>query len=244
MDPNRPRRQSTSPWVYVGCGCAAIAFLIVAGIAGMAWWGVRKGKELEKAYSTPGGREKMVRGVLAYDKLPAGYHPGVSFSIPMVMDIAILTDQKEGISEGPDERDQFDERGFIYLSVHSWVGNEAELRRYVRGEGKRPEWFGEGDTDFQEGEILRRGSVQANGQDILYSASRGSVSREGQKSEGIVALLAIDCRGDNRARLGMWFGPDPDPSKPAGQLDLAGTPADPKAIQDFAGHFRFCPAAG
>lgn len=242
MDPARPPRQSTSPWFYIGCGCAAVVFLVVAGMAGMAWWGMRKARELETAYGTPEGRERMVRDVLAYDELPAGYHPGVSFSIPMLMDIAILTDQEGGIGEGPEERDQFDERGFIYLSVHSWVGDEGELRRYVRGEGKRPDWFGEGDTDFQEGEILRRGSVRVGGQDILYSASRGSVERNGRDAKGIVALLAVDCPGDSRARLGMWFGPDPDPAKPAGQLDLTGTPGDPEAIRSFAGHFRFCPA--
>lgn len=243
MDPNRPRRQSTSPWVYVGCGCAAVAFLAIAGIAGMSWWGYKKGKEIEKAYSTPEGREQMIRDVLPYDQLPAGYYPGVSVSIPMIMDVAILTDQEDGLDDGDGEGDQFDERGFIYLSVHSWVGDEAELRRYVRGEGNRPKWLGDSDTEFDKGEIIRRGAVQVDGQEILYEASRGSISRGGEEDKGIVALLAVDCPGDSRARLGIWFGPDPDPAKPVDQLDLAGTPADPSAIQSFAGNFRFCPAA-
>ena len=40
MEPydGRPRKSSsTSPWVYVGCGCAAIVILAMAGIAGMSY---------------------------------------------------------------------------------------------------------------------------------------------------------------------------------------------------------------
>ena len=37
MDPNRPARQkTTSPWVYIGCGCGVLVALILAGIVGLS----------------------------------------------------------------------------------------------------------------------------------------------------------------------------------------------------------------
>ena len=54
-------------------------------------------------------------------------------------------------------------------------------------------------------------------------------------------MIRVDCPQDDRLRMGLWFIPDPAPrEKPEGAA-FAGTPADPEAIRNFAGHFRFCP---
>jgi hypothetical protein len=97
------------------------------------------------------------------------------------------------------------------------------------------------DVDVDTQEILSRGTVSLDGRPALYIASRGEVERHGSHAKGLVTLLSIDCPGDKRLRLGMWFGPDPDAGKPVNPADLKGTNADPEAIRDFAGHFHLCP---
>jgi hypothetical protein len=53
--------------------------------------------------------------------------------------------------------------------------------------------------------------------------------------------MLVDCPGDTRLRTGVWYAPDPAPQASSDAVDLAGTPADPAAIQAFMGHFRLCP---
>ena len=54
-------------------------------------------------------------------------------------------------------------------------------------------------------------------------------------------MMLFGCpRRDSRLRVGIWFGPDPDPAKPASETDFTGTNADPEEIRKFAEHFRFC----
>ncbi|HTQ78970.1 MAG TPA: hypothetical protein VMM92_03155, partial [Thermoanaerobaculia bacterium] len=66
------------------------------------------------------------------------------------------------------------------------------------------------------------------------------INFDGQPLHGIVTLFLVDCPDTRRTRLGLWFGPDPHPDKPAAADDLTGSPADPQALAQFAGHFRFC----
>jgi hypothetical protein len=62
----------------------------------------------------------------------------------------------------------------------------------------------------------------------------------GRPSRGLATFLLIECPGDRRQHLGIWFGPDPAPTEPAGAPALQGTNADPAAMKAFLGHFRFC----
>ena len=89
--------------------------------------------------------------------------------------------------------------------------------------------------------VVRRGSVNAGGKEILYSTSRGEISRQGRDKEGLVTMVMPEC-GDKRFRFGLWFTPDPDPQKPVAEVDWAGTGADPAAIQQFLEHFKLCGA--
>jgi hypothetical protein len=55
-----------------------------------------------------------------------------------------------------------------------------------------------------------------------------------------MTFFSFDCPGDNRARLGVWFSPDPAPGRPNAEVDLAGTTGDPEKIREFVGHFEPC----
>jgi hypothetical protein len=240
MDPNRPARQQTSPWMYIGCGCGLLVFLILAGVVGLTFLGYRKGKDIEESFKNPAKREAKSRAVLHYDRLPDGYYPMGAFSIPMMMDIAILSDEEPPPGAGQ-KSGGFKERGFFYMVLRDWMGKREGLRAYMEGTGKRPDWMNRSDVNLDTHEVLGRGKVVVDGRPALYMAGRGEVQHRGHnRTNGLVTLLSIDCPEDRRLRLGIWFGPDPTAGHPADPADLRGTNADPAAIQEFASHFHFC----
>lgn len=241
MDPNRPAAQKTSPWTYIGCGCGLLVALILLAVVGLTFIGYRKGKEFEESFKDPVKREAKTRGILHYEQLPEGYYPMGAFSIPMMMDMAILSDEQP--PPGVDQRHGggFKDHGFIYMVLRDWMGKRDELQAYMEGTGKRPDWMKKSDVDLDTQEVIGRGTVKIDGRTALYVASRGEVqSRNHRRTKGLLTLLSIDCPDDKRLRLGIWFGPDPDAGKPVDSADLSGTNADPKAIQEFASHFHLC----
>jgi hypothetical protein len=242
-DGRERRSRGTSPWVWIGCSCAAIVILAMAGIAGMTWTVYKSARRMEEASKDPETAATQVREVLPYDELPAGYHPVGTFSIPFLMDMVILGDRKPaGGGSGPDPGDSIEKRGLLYMSIRNTRGNKSEMRRYLRGEapepGKDSRW--RSNVSFDAQDLIRRGTVRVNGREILYAAHRGEIDQEGRDIEGLVTLFMPECLGDDQLRFGLWFGPDPDPAKPVSEVDFTGTTADPEMLRQFAGHFRFC----
>jgi len=244
MDSGAPERKKTSPWVYIGCGCGALVVLAMAGIAGMTWISYREAKKLEKSWTDPAEAAARTRAVLAYDKLPEGYYPMGTFSLPFVMDMAMIGDDPPapGKKQAANPGGFFKERGFIFMKMRGFGRRSREVREYMEGKGEQPEWM-RGNTAVDTDKFLRRGEVvDANGHKVLYSATIGEVSQSGHRHDGIATMLEIACPQDKRVRFGIWFGPEPKPGESAGEVDFSGTNADPKEIQRFASHFRFCPA--
>jgi hypothetical protein len=240
----RPQKKPTSPWVYVGCGCAAIVVLGLLVLGGLTFWGYRTGKEFTEGMNDPVKREARVKAVLPYEQLPAGYYPAFAMSMPMgIMEMAMLTDRDPGTGKrGPDQ--SFEERGFMFMSMRQMKDNKAKMERFLRGESPRPDdsgWY-QSNVKFDPKEVIRRGTVTVNGTEVLYSASRGEIQRRhGEDKHGIVTMVMPECPHESRLRFGMWFGPDPDPDKPVAETNYAGTNADPAAMQEFLGHFQLCP---
>lgn len=242
IDPGtgRPRRSGTSPWVYIGCGCAGLVILGMAAFSAFTYFAYRKGKELEQTWSDPKAREEKAREVLAYDALPAGLQPLGALSIPFVMDMAMFGDNPPPAGASTDDgHDGIREQGFMYFKMGR-LGDEKEMRDYVEGKIDQPSWI-KGNAEVT-GELIGRGKVDVGGQEILYTSSRGEVNVNEQNLDGITTMIMIDCPQDKRVRFGLWFGPDPAPSEPADKLPVAGTNADPEEIRKFASHFRFCGA--
>ena len=94
--------------------------------------------------------------------------------------------------------------------------------------------------NFDQKEVIRRGSVTVKGMEVLYSAGRGDINRRHERAHGLVTMVMPQCPHDPRLRFAMWYGPDPAPDKPVAEADYSGSTADPAAIQEFLGHFRLC----
>jgi hypothetical protein len=260
----RPQKKPTSPWVWVGCGCGVIVLLGLAVIVAMTFWV----KDVAETMTDPEKRAEKIQEVLPYDKLPEGYYPAFAFSAPFgFMEMAVLSDHDptsepitsepvttdggpemttDGVAEGRRDRHpdvDFDQRGFIYFSMRQLKDNKTKMRRFLRGEAQAPEdapWV-QSNVEFDPKQVVRRGSVRAGGREILFSTSRGEISRQGRDREGLVTMVMPEC-SDKRFRFGLWFTPDPDPGKPVDQVDWTGTGADSAAIQQFLGHFKLCGA--
>ncbi len=226
-----------SPWFYIGIGCLVIVVLGIAALAAGGLWVFRTAKQFEADLKDPGARERRVMEVLRAERLPEGYHPVVAFTVPFLMETAILSDREPG----PDgEIHGLGDRGLVYVELIRMRHDERELRDYFEGKTSDPGVLRRNDINIDVDEIISRGVIPTDEATLMYVSQRGSVSAQGMSTDGVTSVVLIDCPQDKRGRIAIWFGPDPDPGVPADRLDLSGTPADENALRQFLGHFRFC----
>jgi hypothetical protein len=221
----------------LGCGCGALVAAGLALIMGLAWFGYLRGERFRDAMRDPESRAAASREVLGYRELPAGYQPMGGFSIPFVMEMAMLSDRVPAPGEevsGPEQA--FGRRGFVYLVTRSSRRQQEEVRAYFRGERDRAGFYEEIDRRFEGGEVLGRGRLEAGGAHVGYVAERGRMTLGEGPVPTVLARLLVECPEGSRLRAAMWFEP-----APAGDREgYDGTPADPDALQGFLDHFRLC----
>jgi hypothetical protein len=238
--------KKTSPWVYVGIGCAIPVLLIAILFGATLFWGWRMAKQVTT--ENPVERAERVKQVLGAQTIPEGYYPALSLSIPFLMDLAILGDRpvdfsaKDDTKEGKEKRKPFDKQGFIF--VNAIRGNRGRtIRDYIDGKADASEILQAGNVRLGDPEEIGRGSfplADDAGHTAHFITNRGTVMAEGQRVKGLATLLYFDC-GDKRFRLGIWFGPDPTAGGPIGApAAYAGTQADESAIKEFVAHFAPC----
>ncbi len=228
--------KKTSPWVYVGIGCGVVVGLIVIAVVVVGYVGYRFARQVSTELNDPVAREAKVKTVLGADTIPDGYYPAMGLSIPFLMDMAILSD-REGLPSGGRP---FDLRGFIYVNMRSASKQQTELKDFFEGNADEPSMLRQQSIRLRHGEVVGRGEIHDKQRRILYVAQRGRVEMRDAEVEGLTAMLLIECPSDGRARLGIWFGPDPDPSAPVKTANFKGSPADESAIRDFTRQFDFC----
>ena len=226
-------------WAWVGCGClgalGAIAVLAVA----IGVWGVQKARQFGEEIADPGERAKRVLTVLRASEMPEGYHPVVALSVPLLLDVAVLSDLPPDETGRPPE---FGEHGFIYVSYPAFGRNQREIRDFFEGKRDDLDELGRHRIDLDLDERISNGKISREADDVLWVSYRGTIDTDdaGRSKEGLMALLLIDCGGDSRHRFGVWLGPDPDPEADAADLDLSGSVSDPEAIEHFLSPIHPC----
>lgn len=222
----------------LGCGCGIALAAVLVVITGLAWFGYSRGERFRDELRDPQARAARSREILGYRELPEGYHPLGGFSIPLVQEMAMLSDREPGPDEevtGP--ADAFGRRGFIYLEARASDRRARELDEYFAGEREESEFFQEIEERFGGAEPVGRGYLRAGGAEVRYLAERTAMTLRDEELPTVLARLLIVCPDRSRLRVALWFEPAPEGDGPQ---SLAGTPADPTALRQFLDHFRLC----
>ncbi len=215
-----------SAWHYIGCGCVVLVVVGTLVVVGVGWFFFTRARQFKAEMTDPETRAAKVRSILDYDELPDGYYPALGMSIPLVMEMAILTDHEPPSGEDArhlSDRDFIGDRGFLYFETRSFHGEHGEARSYART-----------DFDFDARRKLGEGDLEAGGAKVHWTAERGTLHRRGESLAAVTAELRLTCPADGRERHAVWYTPAPEGDA------YAGTPGSPEAIAGFLGHFRFC----
>ncbi len=220
----------------MGCGCGAVVAVVLLLIVTLTWFSYEKSKSFEKQLGDPAARDRTSRRILGYRRLPEGYHPMGGFSVPFMMKMAMLSDRDLAPGETVEgATDAFRRRGFVFMKTRAFGDRAADLRDYFAGRRETSDFFKDAELEFEASETLGRGAVDAGGGHVLWLAERGTMKLGDTARPEVLARLLVECPGDRRLRVAMWFEP-----VPAAGSSYAGTPADPAAIGRFLNHFQLC----
>jgi len=223
--------------VLVGVGCFGLVVLAAIGVSVYIY---QAGKNFAQTLKNPG---EAGLAILGAEALPPGFHANVAIKTPFdLMNIAIVSNQQPVISE-----DDFDGNvgndGFIFFELIRMDPNEIqEIKGFLSGEiaDDRVLRRNNIDLDFDSSEVLNRGEISHGSGVIPFATLRSGINSQHTETEGISTIMVIECPDDQRFRLGVRFGPDPDTSAPNESLDLTGSANDPVQLERFMGFFRFC----
>jgi len=232
-----PRRFSS-----FGCGCGLAIAAVLAVLVGISWYAYIQGKHFEDSLRDPAARDARSREILGYRELPAGYHPMGGFSIPFVMEMAMLSDRDPAPGESVEgAQDAFRRHGFVFMRTRRAGDKERrELDEYFAGEREETDFFTQTDLHFEVEERLGRGELAVDPATVDYVAERVRMDLEGDQRLEVLAQLRVRCPDDERLRVALWFEPAAEAELEPGSEALAGTPADPEAIRAFLSHFELC----
>ena len=214
--------------------------VVLVVILSLTWYSYEKSKSFKEELGDPAARDRASREVLGYSSLPEGYHPMGGFSVPFVMEMAMLSDREPAPGEAVEgAADAFRSKGFVFMKTRAFGDRARKLREYFDGRRKTSDFFHDVDLEFEVSRGLGRGALDAGGAHVLWVAERGTMKLGGSKLDEVLARLLIECPDDGRLRVGMWFTPAPAPASAKGAA-YDGTPADPDALGSFLNHFHLC----
>lgn len=238
MNPNPaappPQKKGLSPivWVLIGCGgLALVIFLILGGLALFAVRGVQK---MADGIADPATKAENVKELLGV--VPEGYHPAFTFGVPLIMDVAMLTDVPFVLDGGPTEF----ERSFVYFRVMRTESNK-KAKDFFDGKTSNTDELRRTGINVEAKDILKRGEVKtSSGATVKYVATRGSLmtsnGREQHALEGLNTLMYFECPGDDALRIGMWTQKE----EQGAVADTTGTVADEAQVSSFVGPIKPC----
>jgi len=241
-------KKTTSPWVYVGCGCLGAVVLGIGACIGLGVVAARFGRNLEAELKDPVRRQERAREILGAEELPAGFHAQLHVAIPMLFEMVVLSDgapveyQDHGNTRL--EARNLGDNAFIYLAMPDVGDTREQFERLLAGTDPRDLDHVRLDLDFRSEEIVGRGELDLPPQHLRYATHRGDVRDGRERRSGLYSVLLVDCPGSSKVRAAFYWQqrPDPTPAPEAGP----GTDFDGAAYEDalraFISHFQLCGA--
>jgi hypothetical protein len=188
------RRAST----VVGCGCAVVIAVFLAGALTLTWGTYRAGKDFAEVARDPVAAAERAREVVGFGELPAGYRPSGALSVPLLLDVAFFLAPMEedsagedgaveiggdgagggaaaAVGAGEDEPLRVD-RGFLYVRLRDWMGRGDELQEELLGSGGDEAPLAQEGLDFDPDEVVGRGELTAGGAQVAWLARRGKIT--------------------------------------------------------------------
>jgi hypothetical protein len=207
-------------------------------VIAVGFWGAQKARQFGEEIADPRERAKNALAVLGASEMPEEYHPVVAFSVPFLLDVAVLSDIAPDESGRPPE---LGDHGFVYVSYPAFGQDQRAIRDFFEGRRDDFEELGRHRIDLDLEERIANGKISREDDDVLWVSHRGTLDTDesGRSKEGLLTLMLLDC-GDSRNRFGIWLGPDPDPAAAPADLDVSGTVSDPEAIERFLSPIHPC----
>ncbi len=95
------QERKSSPWTWIAGGCLTLLIVGVLVIGGGVFMVSRWARNLEADMKDPDRRDAKAREVLGTERLPDGYHAVAAVTIPLLADIAVLSNAPPA-TEGPE----------------------------------------------------------------------------------------------------------------------------------------------
>lgn len=231
----------TPAWVWFLGGCLTVIVVIALGIGLVTFFGYRWARNIAETQKSPASRNAKACEILGCDGLPEGYHAAFAVQVPFLADLAVLSDR----APGPDgDIQDVGDNGMIYIRSLRMGSNEQELRDFFEGRTDDVAVLKKNNINLDAREMIARGKLPGDDRKtMMYVVQRGTVDWQKKKAGGLLTTVVIECAGDKKMRLALWFGPDPLPGQPLTTEQLGGTVGDPARIGTFMNQFRFCPAS-
>ena len=227
-------QKKSNTCLYVALGCGAGLVLIALVVGGFIFWGAQKVKQFEADLKDPLAREQRVKEILGTETLPEGYYAGVGLSVPFLFEMASLS--REPVAEGKEPKDM----DFIYMRMLHLGKQDQELRDFFNGTNDNPSVLRENNINVDIDDVVNRGELQIDDQDILWLTSRGRIQTGATRSGDMATIMMIRCPNDKNMRLGIWVEDQQVEHNEDGTPQLEGTVGDPVKVEEFMRHFSVC----
>jgi hypothetical protein len=237
-----PRKRSALGWA--GCGCGILVLLAALVVGGVFYFLHRQAGETATELSDPVVVAKKAQEVVPYHRLPEGFRPVSTLSIPFLMEMAIFADrnlEKGGLATRTFPTGT---HSVIYIKTLNVIGagtTEAESRRLLSPRrDEMPAWMQKLGLRVRRNQTVSAGTLEAGGHTVYYKAVRSNLLTSRRNLATLMSMMVIECPASRWTHTAMWMAPDPAPEQPLDAADLAGTPADPKAIRALLEGFELC----
>lgn len=234
--------KTTSPWLYVGCGCLALVVLAFGTCAGIGFFGYNQVKTFTEEMADPVLRNAKALEMLGAEALPDGYQAQMVFTIPWVMKMAVLSDL--GVEVTPEEFGELDsnqlgDNSLFYFEIRDFSGERGEVRDFIRGESDELDLDIDIDVeiDFDPENVLERGEFEIDPVSYYYAVYPGDMEVHDGRHPGLQIMTLIECPRDERLRLAVWFRSHPEDQPPEAAVPDLATPV---IVEQFMSHFTPC----